>query len=247
MCLLDARGFGDDCAMQRPCSLPAAQLMRSVGRLRTQVTRKRIVAALVSGTFFAGTSFIWLAQRVVEASSGGRIYESAATCPHMPVALVLGVAKNKNYWPRLRAASELFRAGKVDAIIVSGDNPSRDYDEPTQMKSDLAHLGIPESFVTCDFAGRRTLDSVVRAKEVFGQPKFVIVSQRYHCKRALFLAKQYGCDAVALSASQGEGYGGRGDRAREVFARAKALFDSVFGVQPRFLGKHESVTLRGAT
>ena len=105
-------------------------------------------------------------------------------------------------------------------------------------------LGVPALYISCDFAGRRTLDSVIRAKDIFGQIRFIIVSQRYHCERALYLAQQFGCDAVAYSASDGEGYSSNRNRAREVFARVKAVLDPLFGVRPHFLGKQEVVALR---
>ena len=205
--------------------------------------RRKVVLVVLIGCFTV-IGAAWFCQRVVESNSHGHVFDSVAACPRMPVALVLGVAKNKNYWPRLQAAAELFHGGKVDAILVSGDNSTPDYDEPTQMKNDLVQLGVPASYITCDFAGRRTLDSVVRAKEIFGQTRFIIVSQRYHCERALYLAQQFGCDAVAYSASDGEGYGSSKDRAREVFARVKAVLDPLFGVRPHFLGQQEVVALR---
>lgn len=215
-----------------------------LGTYRRMTLWKRSVVLVIFIGCFAVAGAAWFAQRAIESNADGRVFNTVAACPKTPVALVLGVAKNNNYWPRLQAAAELFHGGKVDAILVSGDNSTPDYDEPTNMKNDLVQLGVPALYITCDFAGRRTLDSVIRAKEIFGQTRFIIVSQRYHCERALYLAQQFGCDAVAYSASDGEGYSCNRNRAREMFARVKAVLDPLFGVRPHFLGKQEVVALR---
>ena len=180
-----------------------------------------------------------------------RIYASAEQCPSAPVAVVLGLAKkvkgrlNRFYMPRLEAAAELFLLGKVRGLIVSGDNSRQDYDEPGQMKADLVELGVPARYVTCDYAGFRTLDSVVRAAEVFGQTRFVVVSQRFHCQRAVFLARQKGYDVWGYAATDVSGYSGIKVRARECLARCKAAVDLwILRTKPKFLGEPVSVVLR---
>jgi SanA protein len=171
--------------------------------------------------------------------------------PSAPVALVLGTARETNghpnafYTARLVAAADLFHHRKVRAILVSGDNSRPDYDEPGAMKADLVRRGVPARYVTCDFAGFRTLDSVVRASEVFGQRRFIVVSQRFHVERAVFLARGYGLEAFGFAASDVGGPAGRAVRAREVLARCQALLDSwVLGTRPRFLGEPVAVPLR---
>src|SRR5690606_11301793 len=111
-----------------------------------------------------------------------------------PVALVLGTSRmladgrpNRYYAFRIEAALALFHAGKCEKIVVSGDNGTVTYNEPEDMKADLIAGGVPEERIVCDYAGFRTLDSVVRFKEVFGQTTGIVVSQRFHNERAIFI------------------------------------------------------------
>ncbi|MCY3002817.1 MAG: YdcF family protein, partial [Planctomycetota bacterium] len=136
------------------------------------------------------------------------------------------------------AASELFHSGKVERLIVSGDNHTVEYDEPTAMKAALVERGVPEERIHCDYAGFRTLDSVVRAELVFGQRSFVIVSQRFHAERAVFLARSRGLEAWGFCAVAVGGGAGLRMRARETVARTAAVLDAhVLGTQPKFLGE----------
>lgn len=178
------------------------------------------------------------------------VYQDVEDIPYRPVGLVLGTAKtyqgkpNLFYQPRLQTAFELFQAGKIDGILVSGDNGRRGYNEPALMKQDLVSMGIPEEFITCDYAGFRTLDSVVRAKKVFGQSSFTIISQPFHVKRAQFLANHYGIDTVALGAENPTLEWWLKIRMREVLARTLAVLDVAIARQPELLGKPEQVKLR---
>jgi SanA protein len=190
-------------------------------------------------TFSLGLAF---ADHQVRAAARGRCFERVEDTPRAPVALVLGCAKqlsdgraNLYFAARIRAAAELFHAGVVEALLVSGDNHRAGYDEPTDMKSALVELGVPAERVHCDYAGLRTLDSVVRAAEVFGQRRFVVVSQRFHCERAVFLARERGLEAFGFDADAVR----RGPRARlrELAARLQAVLDvRVLDTEPRFLG-----------
>ena len=180
-----------------------------------------------------------------------RIYTDIATIPHRPVALVLGTSKyigkkiNHFYPPRLDAAQALFMNNKVQAIIVSGDNATRYYNEPQTMENDLIRAGVPNQYVVKDYAGFRTLDSVIRAKLIFGQDALTIVSQRFHCERALYIAQAMEIDALCLSADDAQGIGAIKIRLREVLARAKAVLDiNILNKQPKFLGDQETVILK---
>lgn len=138
----------------------------------------------------------------------------------------------------MEAAVRLYQSGKVAALIVSGDNGSKEYDEATAMKDALVRAGIPEKSIYLDYAGFRTLDSVVRAKEVFGQEAFVVVSQRFHNERAIFLARQSGIKAIGYNAADLRGRRGLMTHLREYLARVQAVLDvKVLGTQPKFLGK----------
>ena len=141
--------------------------------------------------------------------------------------------------PKMKAAVvRLHQKGKVDALIVSGDNGSKEYDEATAMKDALVKAGIPEKAIYLHYAGFRTLDSVVRAKEIFGQEAFVVVSQRFHNERAVFLARQSGIQAVGYDAADLRGSRGMMTHLREYLARVQAVLDvKLLGTQPKFSGE----------
>ncbi|ULH14629.1 YdcF family protein [Deinococcus sp. KNUC1210] len=184
-----------------------------------------------------------LTNRVVERAAVGRHFSSVSDLPARKVALVLGTSPsvagrpNPYYTARMDAAAALYRAGKAQAFILSGDNSTRFYDEPSAMKRDLIARGIPAARLYLDDAGFRTLDSVVRAQKIFGQSSFVVVSQKFHNERAIFLARRRGLDAIGYDAADVVGVGGLKTQARELFARASAVLDvTLLKTQPKFLG-----------
>jgi len=173
------------------------------------------------------------------------LFTSIQQLPFMKVALVLGTSaytseghRNAHYYERLTAAKKLYISGKVKYIIVSGDNRSRYYNEPARMKKDLTRMGIPNTVIYCDYAGFRTLDSVVRAKRVFGQKSFIIVSQEYQNIRAVYIARQYGIDAIAFNAEGDFAWFDARNQLRKWFARLLAVIQvNLFYTQPHFLGQ----------
>ncbi|MFM2167041.1 MAG: hypothetical protein RIS79_1412 [Verrucomicrobiota bacterium] len=183
--------------------------------------------------------------------AAGKCLDAVEALPEAPVAVVLGTAPrladgrvNLFFRPRLEAAARLFKAGKVKALIVSGDNGSKNYDEPTEMKRVLIEFGVPERRIVCDFAGFRTLDSMVRAKEVFGQSRFIVVSQRFHNERAVYLARASGIEAWGLNAKDVPVALSLKTFLREKLACVKAVLDvTVLHTQPRFLGEKVAVPL----
>ncbi|MEA3638554.1 MAG: ElyC/SanA/YdcF family protein [Lamprobacter sp.] len=166
------------------------------------------------------------------------------------VALILGTSRgirgrpNPFYQARIAAAAELYHNGKVRGILVSGDNATRYYNEPVSMQKDLIALGVPADSITLDYAGFRTLDSMVRAKEVFGLDEVLVVSQRFHAARAIFLGRQFGIDARGYAAADPRHIGYLKVRTREILARAAAVLDVLTGQGPRFLGEPEMIRLR---
>jgi SanA protein len=186
-----------------------------------------------------------VSERVVVQAAAGRLYDAPSDVPSHDVAVVLGTSPkvvggrpNLLYEARIDAAAQLYTAGRVKCLLVSGDNGDLRYNEPTRMRADLIRRGIPAKDVVCDYAGFRTLDSMVRAQKVFGQNSFVIVSQPFHNERAVYLARQRGIDAIGFNAVQTQL--GLGLWIRERFARFTAILDiNVFNRQPRFLGKRE--------
>jgi SanA protein len=137
----------------------------------------------------------------------------------------------------MAAAAELYRAGKVRHLLLSGDNRTADYDEPTTMRDALVKLGVPERAMTLDYAGFRTLDSFARAKAVFGVDRLTLVTDDFHCPRAVLLARHFGIDAVAYQSKPVRWQWSKKTRLREVGAQLKALLDLyVLRTKPRFLG-----------
>lgn len=180
-------------------------------------------------------------------------YDDVDAVPYNRVALVLGTSKyliggssNHYFKYRIKAAAELYNNGKVDYILVSGDNATVQYNEPRQMRRALIQAGIPAKVIYSDYAGFRTLDSIVRAKEVFGQAHFTVVSQAFHNERAIFIARHFGIEAVGFNAKDPSAYQGIKTRVREVFARLMGLLDLyVLDKGPKFLG--EPIVIGGPT
>lgn len=171
------------------------------------------------------------------------IYSSIDSVPDNSVAIVLGTSRyiggrsNPYFTYRIEAAKELYDAGKIKAFVVSGDNRHKSYNEPREMRRALTEVGVPDSIIHQDFAGFRTLDSVVRMGEVFGQKSFVIISQRFHNERAIFLAQYYGYDAYGYDAADLElNRSSYRTKIREVFARVKVFIDILLNTKPKFLG-----------
>lgn len=190
------------------------------------------------------TITIIVCNRKIKRFADTKTYTEVTAIPHNDVGLLLGTApklKNGNnnlYFDyRILAAAELHKAGKIKYILISGDNRKKDYNEPEEMKKALMHQGIPEKSIYLDYAGFRTLDSVVRAKEVFGQTKFTIISQRFHNERAIYLAEKNGIDAIGYNANDVNAYAGLKTNVRELLARVKMFIDLAIDKQPHFLGE----------
>lgn len=200
-------------------------------------------------TIVVGSIFVIMAISIcnymVLNATKNRIFDDVDEIPYRRVALLLGTnpkgrSGNVNlfYKRRIEATVELYQNGKIERILISGDNSRKSYSEPDQMKADLVALGIPDSVIYLDFAGFRTLDSVVRAKEIFGQTELMIISQQFHNERALYIALEYGIDAVAFNA--GNIYSRSWlikMKLREWLARVNAVIDVAIGTKPHFLGE----------
>jgi SanA protein len=160
------------------------------------------------------------------------------------VGLLLGTAKfikkgimNPYYQNRIDAAVALFLSGKVSYILISGDNSTLHYNEPKMMKEDLIARGIPPERIYLDDAGLRTLDSILRCREIFGQDSFTIISQRFHNERALYIANHKDIHAVAFNARDVDDDFGLKVMAREKLARVKVLLDLMLNKQAKFYGE----------
>jgi len=165
-------------------------------------------------------------------STHSRIFDSLDAIAPNTVGVVLGTSKkvaagrpNLHFENRLSAAAALYHAGKVKHLLVSGYRDSQYYDEPRDMTKKLEELGVPSSAITSDQEGLRTLDSIIRAKKVFGLSEFTVISDDFHVSRALFIADRENIDAIAFRGeSVGLTFSGKA-RVREYFARVKAVLD----------------------
>jgi SanA protein len=206
------------------------------------MVRKLLVA--ISVLLILCAASVLIARIVIVHASKDRTYSDITIVPYRPVGLVLGCPKrlpggflNPFFENRMAAAAELYHTRKVDYLVVSGDNHVQGYDEPTDMKKALIERGVPADRIYLDYAGFRTLDSVVRVKEIFGQDRITIVSQGFHNQRAIFLAQHHGIDAIAFNAADVEPQYAFKTLVREQFAKVKALLDVyVFHKKPHFLG-----------
>lgn len=192
----------------------------------------------------AGIVFIAWANYSIKKESEPFVSYNITDVPTAKTALLLGTGKtlsngmpNAYFYNRIKAAADLYKNGKVQYIIVSGDNSTKDYNEPEDMQLALTQQGIPQEKIILDHAGFRTLDSVVRAKEIFGQSKLIIISQKFHNERAIFLAQKNGMQAFGYNAEDVNKYAGLKTNLREYLAKAKVYWDLIFGVQPKFGGE----------
>jgi SanA protein len=159
------------------------------------------------------------------------------------VGLLLGTSKfiangtrNDFFYNRIEATVNLFRNNKIKFVLVSGDNGKSYYNEPQDMRDALMEAGIPDSLIILDYAGFRTFDSVLRAKEIFGQDSLIIISQKFHNERAVFIARKNSINAFGYNAKEVAAFGGFRTKLREIFARDKVFLDFAFGVKPKYLG-----------
>lgn len=194
--------------------------------------------------FVAGIIFIAWSNYSIKKDSAPFVSYHIADVPETKTAVLLGTGKNLSngmpnayFYNRIQAASDLYKSGKIKYIIVSGDNSTKDYNEPEDMQLALMQYGIPKDRIFMDHAGFRTLDSVIRAKDIFGQTKLIIISQKFHNERAVFLARKNGMEAFGYNAQDVNKYAGLKTNLREYLAKSKAYWDLLFDVEPKFGGE----------
>lgn len=206
---------------------------------RTRRGQRRSLQGLMVACAVALAPMTWM-----YASAEAHV-RTTADAPREDVAVVFGAGlwdgKPTPYLAhRLDAAAELYRAGKVRALLVTGDNSRTEYDEPDAMRTYLTAHGVPGPRIVSDYAGFDTWDSCVRAKKIFGVDRAVLVSQGFHIRRAVALCRAAGIDAYGVGVDEPHDvtwyYGGT----REVFAAGKAALDAVFRPDPHFLGHKET-------
>ena len=193
-------------------------------------------------TLLSLISILW-ANSTINEQTETKIFTETDSIPDNNVGLLLGTSKylrngksNQYFSNRISATVQLYKAGKIKNIVISGDNSKKNYNEPEDMKNELIKYGIPENRIYLDFAGFRTYDSVFRIKEIFGQDKFTIISQEFHNQRAVYIANSLNLDAIGFNAKDVNAYNGFKTKIREKFARVKVFIDLIFDKKPKFLG-----------
>ena len=206
------------------------------------VRRRPIRAAVVVGLLVLTVPMAALGW--VRWSARDHVYAADAV-PPAPVAIVLGAGLRPDGSPtsfleaRLAVAAGLYRDGKVEALLVSGDHGTVEHDEVGAMTTWLVDRGVPPTKVVADHAGFDTYDSCQRAHRIFGVDDAIVVTQDFHVPRAVFLCRQAGIDAVGVAAPA-PGGGNRASTLREVPASLKAVVDAVVDPGPRYLGRYET-------
>ncbi|MDQ0961931.1 vancomycin permeability regulator SanA [Streptomyces sp. B4I13] len=212
---------------------------------RTRAGRRRLVQAVMAGCVLGLLPATWL-----YVSTSDRI-GTTAQAPSREVAVVFGAGlwdgePSPYLAHRLDAAAKLYRAGRIQVVLVTGDNSREDYDEPDAMRAYLTRHGVPDRRIVSDYAGFDTWDSCVRAKKIFGVDRAVLISQDFHIRRAVALCEAAGVDSYGVGVAAKHDvtwlYGG----AREVLAAGKAALDAVFEPDPRFLGPKEQGVARAS-
>ena len=204
---------------------------------------RRIKWSILTGTILI-FAVIVCANYAVRHTAKAFISQNIDSIPQNKAGLLLGTSKllrsglpNQYFQNRIQATVDLYKAGKIEVVVISGDNSRKGYNEPEDMKSELMLRGIPEDKIYLDYAGFRTLDSVVHMEKIFGQKSFTIISQKFHNQRAIYIAHAKGLQVVGYNAEDVNAYSGFKTQLREKFARVKLFLDLWTGKNPKFLGE----------
>jgi SanA protein len=213
------------------------------GLLFFKIRRRHVVVALGLAALLILAAIVF-SKTIIDRQAACYVFDEVGNVPACRVGLVLGCSRelsdgrpNLFFLYRVNGAAELYRAGKVQRLIVSGDNHIVTYDEPTDMKAALMRRGVPDEHIICDYAGFSTLDSVVRAREVFGQTQLIVVSQEFHNKRAVFIGRSNGIEVYGFNVADVAARFAVKTTMREALARVKTVLDVwILNRQPKFLG-----------
>ncbi len=208
----------------------------------SKIARAVLIAALLAASFaiFADTYVFW------RGSQG--IYENAADLPDADAVLVLGAAVYRDgrmspvFADRANVALEVYRAGKVKKVLISGDHSRNEYDEVNIAKNYFLQNEVPPEDIFVDYAGFNTYDSAARAKEIFEVNSLIVATQEFHLPRALYLARHAGIAACGIKADLRPYNPGFYNTWRENGARVKAFWRASFNDSPRFLGEAIPIT-----
>jgi len=212
--------------------------------IRMKIKLKKIYKpTIIILTLLSLISILW-ANSTINEQTENKLFTETDSIPENKVGLLLGTSKflrngksNQYFANRISATVQLFKAGKIKNIVISGDNSKKDYNEPEDMKNELIKHGIPKNQIYLDFAGFRIYDSVYRMKEIFGQDRFTIITQEFHNQRAVYIANALKLDAIGFNANDVNAYNGFKTKIREKFARVKVFIDLNLNKKPKFLGE----------
>lgn len=214
-----------------------------VKKFTLQHWKKALSIVVIIAGVFALLSIVY-ADRAIESAAEERVYSDVSEIPAKKTAVLLGTTKytfdgreNLFYIYRINAVAELYNAGKIEYVLISGDNGTSEYNEPELMQQDLVAEGIPEDHIYLDYAGFRTWDSMIRAHKVFLENDFIVVSQEFHNIRALYAAEANNIDAIAFNAQDVPVARSPRIWLRERLARVKAVLDNILNTEPKFLGE----------
>ena len=207
------------------------------------MNKKTIFLTLILGLIFLIVLVVSIDDRINKQTEK-QLFTHTDSIPANKVGLLLGTSKyvksgrlNQYFEYRILATESLYKSGKIENIVISGDNSRKYYNEPQDMKDELVKRGIPENRIYLDYAGFRTFDSVYRMKEIFGQNSFTIISQRFHNQRAIYIANSLHLNTVGFNARDVNAYNGFKTKVREKLARVKVIIDFISKTKPKFLGE----------
>jgi vancomycin permeability regulator SanA len=182
-------------------------------------------------------------------TEAARIHRRIDGVPAEPIAIVFGAGYSTDglslvLEDRVRTAADLYRAGRVRKLLMTGDNSRLSYNEPEAMRRRAIALGVPGADIVLDYAGFRTYDSLYRAHDIFGVRRALLVTQSYHLPRALYTARHLGIDAVGVAAEKRRYADQPGWDRRELLSICNAwLQTNITHPRPHFLGRKEPIAL----
>lgn len=206
--------------------------------------KKRKIIFCIFAIIVVFVSVIALCDVTVSRNASDKTYDNVNSIPHRKVGMILGTSPvstwngRRNYYfdHRIKAGAELYKAGKVDWLVVSGGdyrNTENGYDEPVAMRDSLVKQGVDSARIVLDYDGTRTLNSIAKMRDVYCRDSIIIISQKYHNERALYQATHLGIDAIGFNAkTPGKRTSWWRNRGREVLARVKLFIDVARGLHP---------------
>ncbi len=206
------------------------------------MTKKRILISLTV-LLLGVIAIIFICNKKIADSAEGKLYSETTSIPFNKVGLLLGTSKflksgaeNPYYTYRIEATLKLMANSKIKYVIISGDNGTKEYNEPEMMRSDLIKGGIDSAHIILDYAGFRTFDSMIRLKEIFSQNSVTVISQQFHNERAIYTGNKLGISTIGFNAKDVSTKQGLKTQLREKLARVKVFLDFMLGNQAKFLG-----------